>query len=425
MKEKTRKILKRMGAGLLLGLSFLNFGTGWGKQKAKSVPRRAQNIRKETKEELSPEIQQVADIAENEAKDVINQETQQQQQQQQMQMQQQSQTQLQQFLRYATIGGWGIAMAVFFTSMIFNSPFGLGKAVLSVLPGEPHVAVLSVISKKSSWQVGDEVVVDVKLATNQEKANYFKVSLAYDPKILKFQKIKIDKKKFDNLEQNRIDQRNGQITFIVKKPKEGADFKKDVIAQISFKALAKSDKTTIALLQKKSLVLKTKKKDGKGYNILGKTVSAKLKITNRFNEVVKCQKVDVVKSRMTREEWERLVKGAPIPLKNGNNWVDLNRAGLSLLCAYSDDGGLYVLLRGTSKIESINLDNNLTGDKAKIERVDNWMENKNYFQTVVVNPDKWLREKPDKFRNIVVNVKVGDDKLRWPEKGSAEFILGE
>jgi hypothetical protein len=425
MKEKTRKILKRVGAGFLLGLSFLNFGTGWGKQKAKSVPRRAQNIRKETKEELDAEIQQVADIAENEAQNVINQETQEQQQQQQMQVQQQAQTQTQQFLRYATIGGWGIAMAVFFTSMIFNSPFGLGKAVLSVLPGEPHVAILSVVSKKSTWQIDDEVVVDVKLATNQEKANYFKVSLQYDPKILKFQKIRIDRKKFDNVEQNRIDQKNGKITFIIKKPKEGEDFKKDVIAQISFKALTKSDKTMITLLQKNSLVLKTKKKDGKGYNILGKTISAKLKITNKFNEIVKCQKVDVVKSRMTREEWERLIKGAPVPLKDGNNWVDLNDSGVALLCAYSEDGGLYVLLKNKTKIKSISLNNNLTGDKAKTERMDNWTEGSSYFQTVLVNTSKWLREKPDKFRNIVVNVDFGDNKLRWPEKGSAEFILSE
>jgi len=425
MKEKTRKILKRVGAGFLLGLSFLNFGTGWGRQKAKSVPRRAQNVRKETKEELDTEIKQVADIAESEAQNVINQETQEQQQQQQMQIQQQAQTQTQQFLRYATIGGWGVAMAVFFTSMIFNSPFGLGKAVLSVLPGEPHVAVLSVTSKQSTWQVDDEVVVDVKLATNQEKANYFKVSLQYNPEVLKFQKIKIDRKKFDNLEQNKIDQKNGQITFIIRKPKKGDDFKKDVIAQISFKALTKSDKTVIALLQKNSLVLKTKKKDGKGYNILGKTVSAKLKIINRLNEIVKCQKVDVVKSRMTREEWERLIKGAPVPLKDGNNWVDLNDSGAALLCAYSDDGGVYVLLRNKTKIKSISLDNNLTGDRAEIEKVDNWAEGGNYFRTVTINTNKWLREKPNKFRNIVVNVDFDVSKLRWPKKGSAEFVLGK
>jgi hypothetical protein len=57
--------------------------------------------------------------------------------------------------------------------------------------------------------------------------------------------------------------------------------------------------------------------------------------------------------------------------------------------------------------------------------MDNWTEGSSYFQAVIVNTSKWLREKPDKFRNIVVNVDFGDNKLRWPEKGSAEFILSE
>ena len=46
MQEKSKKILRRVGAAFLLGLSFLNFGSSWGGQRAKSVPRRTQNIRK-------------------------------------------------------------------------------------------------------------------------------------------------------------------------------------------------------------------------------------------------------------------------------------------------------------------------------------------------------------------------------------------
>jgi len=425
MREKTRKILKRMGAGLLLGLSFLNFGTGWGKQKAKSIPRRTQNIRKETKEELSPEIQQVADIAESEAQDVINQEVQEQQQQQQMQAQQQFQTQSQQFLRYATIGGWGVAMAVFFTSMVFNYPFGLGKAVLSVLPGEPHIAVLSASSAQSVWEVDDEVEVQIKLATNQEKVNYFKIALRYDPEVLKFEKIEISKDKFDRLEQNKIDQQKGEIIFIVKKPKEGESFNKGVIGKVYFRALKNADKTGVVLMQKESLVLKTKQKDGKGYNILGKVVPAKFKIIKRLRETVKCQKVDVVKSRMVRAEWERLIKSAPIPLPEGNNWVEVGEKDLSLLCAHSDDGGLYLLVRGKEKIDSVTLSNNLTGNKGEIEKVDNWFDGENYFQTVVVNPSKWIREKPNKFKNVVINIELNKERVRWPEKGSTELLLEE
>ncbi len=418
MREKTRKILKRLGAGLLLGLSFLNFGTGWGRQKAKSIPRRAQNIRKETKEELNPEVQQIADIAEKEAEDVINEQTQEQQQMQQMQVQTQSQTQAQQFLRYATVGGWGVAMAVFFTSMIFNTPFSLGKAVLSLLPGEPHVAVLSVQSEKNIWEVGDSVMVDIKLATNQEKVNYFKAVLSYDPRVLQFQKIEIDRNKFAEPEQNRIDQKKGRIVLILKR-KDGAEFNKDTIAKIIFKA-KKDNQTRIVFEQKESLVLKTKKSDNKGYNILGKTNPAKFVITKKSKTDISCPKVDVVSSRMNRQEWERIIKGAPIPVKGNKNTV-IDSDGISLSCAFSDDGVLQLLFTGKTFVDEIDLVNKLTGKKAKIIRDYSWTEGDNYFKAVVLDTGKWTKEKPGVFKNVVVDFKVNGKKVRLPEKGVVNF----
>ena len=418
MKEKTRKILKRLGAGLLLGLSFLNFGTGWGKQKAKSIPRRAQNVRKETREELNPEVQQIADIAEKEAEDVINQQTQEQQQQQQMQVQTQARTQTQQFLRYATVGGWGIAMVVFFTSMVFNSPFGLGKAVLSLLPGEPHVAVLSAQAEKNIWEVGDSVVVDIKLTTNQEKVNYFKTVLTYNPDVLQFQKFDVDKNKFNKLEQNQIDTKNGRLTFIVKR-NNGAEFKKDVIAKLVFKA-KKDVQTNVNIIQKESLVLKTKKADNKGYNILGKTVSAKFTITQKAKTDIICPEVEVVSSRMNSQEWERIIKGAPIPVKNDKNTV-VDSGDISLSCAFSSDGVLQLLFTGKTFANDIKLLNKLTGREAKIIRNYSWTEGDNYFKAVVLDTSKWIKEKPGVFKNAVINFKINDKKVRLPEKGVVNF----
>ena len=418
MQEKTRKILKRMGAGLLLGLSFLNFGTGWGRQKAKSVPRRAQNVRKETKEELSSEVQQIADIAEKEAEDVINQQTQEQQQQQQMQVQTQARTQTQQFLRYATVGGWGVAMAVFFTSMVFNSPFGLGKAALALLPGEPHVAVLSAQSEKNIWEIGDSVVVDVKLATNQEKVNYFKTVLAYNPDVLQFQKFDIDKNKFDKLEQNKVDIKNGRITFIIKRT-NGAEFKKDVIAKVIFKA-RKDAQTNVNLIQKESLVLKTKKASNKGFNILGKTVSAKLIITQKSKTDIVCSEVEAVSSRMNRQEWERIIKGAPIPVKSDKNTV-IDSGDISLSCAFSSDGVLQLLFTGKTFVNEIELINRLTGREAKTIRDYSWTEGDNYFKAVVLDTSKWTKEKPGVFKNAVINFKINNKKVRLPGKGVVNF----
>ena len=132
---------------------------------------------------------------------------------------------------------------------------------------------------------------------------------------------------------------------------------------------------------------------------------------------------------MTKNEWERLIKGAPIPLKDGNSWVALGKNNspkdVSFMCAYSDDGGLYILLRSRDNIKEIRLSNNLTGNKAQIKKVDNWQEGENYFQTVEVDTKGWVKKKPGKFSNIVLDVKFDKEGLRWPEKGSAEFVLGD
>jgi len=420
MKEKSKKILKRVGAGFLLGLSFLNFGSSWGRQRAKSTPRRAQNIRKETQEELDSEIKEIADIAEKEAQDVINQEMQQQEQQQQMQQQVQTRTQV--TLKYAVIGGWGIAMGVFFMSMIFNQPFGLGKAVLSLLPGEPHVATLAVVAEKDVWQVGEKGLINIQLATNEEKANYFKATVVYDPLILDIQTVEINKNKFDSLEKNKIDRENGIITIIAKKTGEIKNLKKDTIATLTFKALQKNNKTKIKLNQAKSLVIKTKKENNRGYNILGKVKNVDIRIVENFEQIMKCEQVDVVQSRMDRQQWEWLINGAPIPLKNGNNWVRIDDK-TSLLCAYSDDGSIYILAHSDKPIEKLKMLNIVTGNKIKIIREDKWaVEDSNFF-TIIVDGNKMTKELPNKFKNIVISLRTGEENKRWPIKNSGEIML--
>jgi hypothetical protein len=420
MQEKSKKILKRIGAAALLGLSFLNFGSSWGGQRAKSTPRRAQNIRKETQEEVDSEVKEIADIAEKEAADVINREMQQQEQQQQLQQKAQTRTQV--TLKYAAVGGWGIAMAVFFTSAIFNQPFGLGKAVLSLLPGEPHVATLTLGAEKSLWQVGEEVEVNVQLATNQEKVNYFKTTIVYEPELLKLQKMDIDKDKFNIVEENKIDQKSGVITIVARKTGEVEDLKKDTIAKLTFKALEKSNKVSIKLDQTKSLVIKTKEEDGRGYNILGRVKGLSLKIVGEANQSIKCAEIDVVQSRMDRQQWEWLVNSAPIPLKSGNNWVDVADK-TSLLCAYASDGSIYLLAYSDEVIKELEVMNTSTGNKTKIVKTDKWSIEGGNFYAVILDGNKMVKELPNKFRNIVISFRTGEEKQRWPEKNAGEIVL--
>jgi hypothetical protein len=420
MKEKSKKILRRVGAAVLLGLSFLNFGSSWGRQRAKSTPRRTQNIRKETQEELDSEVKEIADIAEKEAMDVINQEMQQQTQQQQLQQQAQTRTQL--TLKYAAIGGWGVAMGVFFMSMIFNQPFGLGKAVLSLLPGEPHVATLTVSMEKDLWQVGENIDVNIQLATNQEKANYFKTTIVYEPTVLELQKINVDKNKFDVVEESQISQKNGIVTIVAKKTGEAENLKKDVIVNLTFKALRKSDKTRIKIDQTESLVIKTKKEDNRGYNILGKTKGATFKITGNFNQSIQCAQIDVVQSRMDKQQWEWLINSAPIPLRKGNDWVNITE-GVSLLCAYSKDGSVYILAHSDKMIETLEVMNASNGNKVKIVKTEKWTVGNSRFYTIIIDGNKMIKEFPGKFRNIIISLKINGKKYRWPEKNTGEIVL--
>lgn len=420
MKEKSKKILRRIGAAALLGLSFLNFGSSWGRQRAKSTPRRAQNIRKETQEELDSEVKEVADIAEREAMNVINNEMQQQDQQQQMQ--QQAQTRAQLTLKYAAVGGWGIAMAVFFTSAIFNQPFGLGKAVLSLLPGEPHVATLTVSMKKDSWQVGENIDVNIQLATNEEKANYFKTTIIYEPTILELQKINVNKDKFDIVEENKIDKQKGVITIIAKKTGEIKDLKKDTITSLTFKALQKSDKVRVGIDQAKSLVIKTKKENNRGYNILGRVRGVNFRIVEKLDQVIKCAQIDVVQSRMNRQQWEWLINSAPIPLKTGNDWVHINNE-TAMLCAYSKDGSIYILMHSDKTIEELEMMNMITGNKIKIMKVDKWAIESSYFYAIIIDGNKMTKELPNKFRNIKISFKINGERQRWPEKTTGEIVL--
>lgn len=420
MKEKSKKILKRVGAAFLLGLSFLSFGSGWGGQRAKSVSRRAQNLRKETQEEVDSEVKQIADIAEKEAADVISQEMQQRDQQQQMQ--QQSQTRIQTTLRFAAVGGWGVAMAVFFTSMIFNQPFGLGKAALSLLPGEPHVATLAVITERDDWRVGEDIIVDVQLSTNEEKVNFFKTAIEYDPAIIELQKISIDETKFNILEENKSNKKDGTITIIARKTGSAQNLRKEVIAKLTFKALQKNKETKVSINQAGSLVLKTKQKDNRGYNILGKVKNSDLKIIGNVEESIKCAFIDVVQSRMDKKQWEWLTNSAPTPLKNGNNWVETDN-GSSILCAHSGDGGVYILVYDNKIINDFQITNVLTGNNAEIIKTDKWKIGSGNFYAVIVDGNKMIKDESGKFRNLAISFNVGGEKQRWPKKGSGEIGL--
>ena len=62
--------MSRIGAALMLGMSLFNFGMIWGRQNAERIPRKTKNMRKQT-EETDVELQEIANIAEQEAQIVM------------------------------------------------------------------------------------------------------------------------------------------------------------------------------------------------------------------------------------------------------------------------------------------------------------------------------------------------------------------
>ncbi len=423
MKTERKKIWRRLGAGFLLGLSFLNLGVGWGRQKAKTIPRRTQNLRKRTEEELEPEIKAIADVAEQEAQTVIQEEMEHKSELESVQIQTSRQSFLRRFLNYSMIGGWGVTMAVFFTSMIFNYPFGLGKAVLSLFPGEPHVAVLQLLSEKEYWRVGDDVVLDLQLSTVGEKVVFLRAEMSYDSDYLEFQNVDLVGGLFGEIERIDVDSDKNVLTLVLRSEDGVGLRRRESVARLHFKALRKASALSLKLSQSKSLVLKVKPKDGHGYNILGKVVDESLSILEGGNYSLDCLRLDIVKSRMTREEWERLLKGPPTPLKNDWFNFQIDDDEIFLRCAYSDDDGLYFLLRSARGLDDLFFYNKVIDKNMKIEKKEEWFDEGGVFYAVVVDGRQWIKEKPNVFRNMVLKFKFADVVKRWPVRGTVEFNL--
>ncbi|GEM_PF-3392621 len=419
MKAKTRKILARIGAGLLLGLSFLNFGSGWMRQNFRVIARRAKNIRKAVKEKLSPEVQEIADIAEEEALKVIQKEAQQQQKQVQVQ---QTVSQSQVILRYATIAGWGVAMTIFFTSMIFNQPFSLGKMALSLLPGNPHLATLSLQAEKTVVTVGEPIKVDLRLSSGGDPVDAWKAVVNFNQADLDLIKVTVNKDKFNRQEKIDVSEK-GIVTVVAGKTGEPIVLKNEVVASLYFLPKKITKATGLSLFREKSLVIKAGAKKSERYNILGKVRGVKLKIVAKAGDALECKKFELVRSRMNRAYWETVLNESSLLQGEKNNfWRDLGN-DVFLLCGYSDDNTIYLLLMAPREINDFYLVNKLSGKKIDALVTDTWQKDNLYFYSLLIDAEKLVKEKGERFNNLVVYGELEGKTVRWPERGSGALLL--
>jgi hypothetical protein len=423
MKPKTRKIFSRIGAALMLGLSLFSFGmTLRGQGKAK--PKKAKNIRFKEQEQLQQEQQQIANMAEQEALAVLE-ETQasesQEQQRHQREAQQEQQTLFETVLRYGVVGIWAVSATLFFTSAIFNKPFGLGKAALSLLPGNPHTAIITLRTDSKYYQEGDAVEVQAWINSNGEPLEFVKLFLAFDKEKVEFEKFQIREAAFDRVVERKINPEEGTVMLALRKSRGVLTAENQKIASFHFRAKEKTAQTPIALSWENSLVVKDEAKEDASYNILGKAVQAEFKILPASHQEVSCHSF-AVNEVLAREEWERLIKGSPVG-DGKNNWVQLQQeSGGAFLCGYTEKRLLLLLGLPREEDSYANLEVKLGSKiqkKSFSESLDQWqMGSQKYWLFSFNRPEEqYLQE-----AQVTLKDRHGNQEV-WPSRGRAKLKL--
>lgn len=257
---------------MFLGLSIFNLGSAFG-QKETSVPKSAGNFRRKEDVNVNPELKGMMQTVEEEAKLVLSQQGKvfANQEQENLNM---SQT----FLRYGVVSVWVVSAGVIFTSLLFNLPFALGRAVLSALPGTAHTAVLKLTPSKESYLPGEKINLELTLSSDEEVSSA-RVFLQYPQGVFFFDKVD------SQFVSQTIFQPEG-IEIVFSDLKNQKFSSKDALAKVSFGTEASlkkelADSAKIDLVWDKSLILNVEKEPKNKKNILGKVINNQFFLSSR------------------------------------------------------------------------------------------------------------------------------------------------
>ncbi len=405
MDYRKRKIFSRIGAAFLLGMSLFNLGALWGKQKKGTLPRRSKQTRKQTQEEMDKEMQSTVKMVEEEAtqamKEILSQK------EEIGQAVKQQQTVFQRIVIYASVGAWAIAAGVLFSSAIFNQPFGLGKGMLSLLPGNPHLAVISLelSNKQKVYSVGEVIKMKVKVDSAGEKVDFLRLVLNYDQQVLKLKDLKTD---FSSIKENKNNPLAGKINLALKLNKaQQLRLKENSVVEFDFLTTHPKKNPTIKVDQGKSLVLKSAKvKKGAKENILGKVKVDKFTVRNKTFAKIDCLKVGN-KNLSQKNDWKDLQNGPPSEQRAF--WYNLKQSEeTAFRCVQNNRNERYLFIAHKRPLVAISLE----GEKNKFIQKANqfklvWQEQGRFF--TVVKLDQSSLEK--------VKLKLEDykkEELFWP-----------
>ncbi len=350
MKDSSRKILKKIGAGLMLGLSLFNLGAAWNKAEGWNMAKRSKNLREKEKDRIDSEVALFAEVAEEEAEKAIREKS----------ISQQEQTEevivltvSQKIYRASAIGAMSVALGIFATSMIFNLPFALGKGMLSLLPGNPHLAVLSLSANAELVDVGDQFSVDINLDSAGEKVDSLKIVFPYDPNLISFEK-NIPSSGWEIKENQVSDNRRELILLNDEKTFIPRNFVKENFVRVIFKSkkTASGKDIIFSLDQSRSLVVS--KNDQMGRNILGETRSEKISFSNNIVQSMMCQKVGGSVGPI--DFWKNFVQG-DLSKPRADYWQDFGDS-IGMICAHDGDYVYLVVVSGEKNIDNFKVVNN-------------------------------------------------------------------
>lgn len=416
MEQKSRKLLARLGAAFMLGLSMFNFGAAWNKMRGSEIPRNTRNIRKRVQEEVNVEVREIATIAEEEAQAVLAMK-----QFEQDDSQQRSQTEEMSFsqkaVRYGAIGVWTISAGLIFSSAIFNYPFALGKGMLSLLPGVPHVASLQLETASRFFEAGGEIPVRVLLDSQGESVQGATIFLRYDSARLAFQRYEISEGLFDSNKEYSASPADGAVSLTVENSLGGVEAKKDLLGTFYFQA-KEAGASNIKIDQEKSFVFRKNEK-GEYANILGKAGAVELSISPSKNELAICSKIENSAGEDDVDEWELLAKGEILPAED-SKWKEIDDEW-AFACSHDEAGAVRLLLSGTSaNLESIQLALQDADDSETFLNISKkWQENGRYFFGAVIEGIS-SGEGAVSFK---LDVNLSDKNLSWPQRGQAKLIF--
>jgi hypothetical protein len=413
MKQKSRKLLSRLGAAFMLGLSMFNFGAAWNKMRGGEMPRKARNIRKRTQEDLDQDVKEIASIAEEEAQVVLaSKQIKQQESQQQLQAETMSITQ--KAFRYAAVSVWVASAGLIFSSAIFNYPFALGKGMLSLLPGIPHMAALRLETDSNFYEVGEEIPVKVILDSGGDNVKAALLLIRYDSAQLDFEKFELNRQLFDVSKDFLSDSERGVISVALENSLQEVVARKDSVATFVFSA-KQEGLSTISLDQKDSLILK-KTKAGEYANVLGKVSEVQPRIVSAKDQELFCLKTE----NFGEDGWERIAEGGILPSET-SRWNEIN-SDWGFVCSYDEFGILYILISGPNdglkniQLEVDEKDSNMTFGVAK-----KWQQgDSHFFGTTLTGGDI---ERIRSLGNVSLKIDLQDQQLKWPKKGHADLVL--